>query len=59
MPPLWEYDVAGLIWYYGPSLLVIAATWSGLRQARDMSERRDAASGSGRARAGTQAHAGA
>lgn len=28
-----EYDLAGLVWFYGPPLLVMVATWSGLHKA--------------------------
>lgn len=33
-PLFYEYDLAGLVWFYGPPLLVMVATWSGLRAAR-------------------------
>ncbi|TMR12741.1 hypothetical protein ETD86_32025 [Nonomuraea turkmeniaca] len=34
LPMFYEYDPAGLVWFYGPPLLIIVAIWSGLRAAR-------------------------
>ncbi|MFB4282289.1 SMI1/KNR4 family protein [Nonomuraea sp. MTCD27] len=33
-PPVHEHDLAGLVWFYGPPLLITVATWAGLREAR-------------------------